>query len=488
MTGDTTSARFSRRRLLTLGGLGAAAAAVGGWSTWQAVGTSGSGDTAFAEPPVLASSGGVLDVTLEAAPGVTLAGRSTRALGYNGGSPGPTLLVRAGDTLRVSLRNRLDRPTNLHTHGLHVSPEGRSDNVFRVVRPGESADYEYLVPEDHPAGTFWYHPHHHGTVTDQVFGGLLGAIVVAGPDDPTVDRDRVLVVSDTTLTGDGTVAPAGHMDAMLGREGELVLVNGVQQPTLEVVAGSTERWRVVNTCVSRFLDLRLDGHSWQLLGYDGQALQAPRARDRLLLAPGNRVDVLVSPAEAGSTILRTLAHDRGDMGMGMGMGMGGSGGGDSSSETVLANVVVGSSGGSTRAVPWAGPGAAVPDLRGAVVDRSRTVTMTGGTMGMGMTEFGFDGQTFDPARVDQRLQLGTVEEWTLVNTTTMDHPFHLHVWPMQLLGSDPDPPDWRDVVIVPARAEVTVRVPIRDHGGRTVYHCHILDHEDLGMMGVVEAS
>ena len=100
--------------------------------------------------------------------------------------------------------------------------------------------------------------------------------------------------------------------------------------------------------------------------------------------------------------------------------------------------------------------------------------MTGGMgMGMGGMEFGFDGRTFDPARTDQELDVGTLEEWTIRNATMMDHPFHLHVWPMQVLDA-PDvdsagPPDWRDTVIVPAGSQVTVRVAVRDFGGRTVY-------------------
>jgi FtsP/CotA-like multicopper oxidase with cupredoxin domain len=124
------------------------------------------------------------------------------------------------------------------------------------------------------------------------------------------------------------------------------------------------------------------------------------------------------------------------------------------------------------------------------VDNRRTITFTMG-MGMGDMSFGFDGREFDHSRVDQRLNLGTVEEWTIANATPMDHPFHLHVWPMQVVEAPyldaTGAPDWRDVVIVPARSQVRVRVPIADFGGRTVYHCHILDHEDQGMMAIVEA-
>ena len=481
MAGEVT-----RRQALGIAGLGAAATVAGAVGTWRTFGP-GSGLSAlggaFAEPPVLRGAGGTLEVTLRAAAGVPVDGRRTRALGYNGSSPGPTLVVRPGDVLRVRLENALDATTNLHTHGLHVSPEGNGDNVFRAVEPGTSADYEYRVPADHPAGTFWYHPHHHGMVADQVFGGLFGALLVTGPDEPDVARERVIVISDTTLTSTGDVAAVGHADAMLGREGELVLVNGRRRPRIALSAGTTERWRVVNACASRFLDLRVDDHPWGLLGYDGQGLHAPLDRESVLLAPGNRADLLVRPTGTGSTTLRTLAVDRGGMGM-----MGGSA---TSAEVELATVDIGAGG------PGTGSGAAawptLEDLRSAPVDRRRTVTMTGGMgMGMGGMEFGFDGRTFDPERTDHELALGTVEEWTIRNATMMEHPFHLHVWPMQVLDA-PDldsagPPDWRDTVSVPAGGQVTLRVAVRDFGGRTVYHCHVLDHEDMGMMGTVQAG
>jgi FtsP/CotA-like multicopper oxidase with cupredoxin domain len=178
--------------------------------------------------------------------------------------------------------------------------------------------------------------------------------------------------------------------------------------------------------------------------------------------------------------------------------MGGSG---TSAETDLATLRVADRAGgampSSALLPgWMGTSGAVADLRGAAVDGHRTITFTmgmGGGMGAGGgMSFGFDGQAFSPDRVDQQVRLGTIEEWTIVNASPMAHPFHLHVWPMQVVASADLPtsgrPDWRDVVIVPPRGQVTVRVRFADFGGRTVYHCHVLDHEDHGMMGIVEAS
>ncbi|HEX2893366.1 MAG TPA: multicopper oxidase family protein [Marmoricola sp.] len=484
------SAELSRRRALQIAGLGAAAAVAGGVGTWRDLiapaseGLVGRGGDSLREPRVLRSSNGSLQVRLRAATGATVAGRRTQALSYDGTVPGPTLHVRPGDQLEVALVNDLGAATNLHTHGLHVSPEGRSDNIFRTVAAGATARYVYDIPNDHPSGTFWYHPHLHGSVANQVFGGLYGALVVAGADEPEVDRERVLVVSDTTLAGDGRVADVSGPQVMAGREGGLVLVNGQLMPRIDLAAGTLERWRVVNACASRFLRLALDGQTFGFLGYDGQALGAPREEETVLLAPGNRADLLVRPNGTGDAKLRTHAVDRG----GMGMMSGGPAG--TSQAVELATVRIA---GPVVASPRKSPATVFPerrDLRGTSVDRRRTLSFTMG-MGMGMS-FGFDGREFDASRTDQRLRLGTVEEWVIGNDTPLDHPFHLHVWPMQVLeapGTDPTgPPDWRDVVIVPARGRVRVRIPITDFGGRTVYHCHILDHEDRGMMGVAEAS
>lgn len=185
---------LSRRRALQLGVLGAAGTTVGGFGLAREM-TSGfipSTGAALAEPPVLRSDGGRLAVQLEAASGhARVAGRDATVLSYNGGLPGPTLHLQPGDRLQVRLVNGLDAPTNLHVHGLVVSPEGNGDNVFVTVEPGQSFDYDYQLPDDHPSGVYWYHPHHHGMVADQVFGGLYGAIADPDPTPtPTGTRCR----------------------------------------------------------------------------------------------------------------------------------------------------------------------------------------------------------------------------------------------------------------------------------------------------------
>jgi FtsP/CotA-like multicopper oxidase with cupredoxin domain len=489
---------ISRRSALTLGGIGVAGTVVGGagllWRQPESGPRGGTpaGSTAapsgeqLRQPAELSSVDGVLQVRLDAAPGqVRIGARTATTLGYNGGLPGPTLRLRAGDRLRVNLHNGLSDPSNLHVHGLHVSPEGNGDNPFVMIEPGHSFDYDYRLPADHPPGLYWYHPHHHGFVADQVFGGLYGAIVVEDPEPVEASRERVLVISDLTLDGSGHVAPATPAQRLRGREGQLVLVNGQRNPALSILPGERERWRIVNACVSRYLRLRLDGQRMQLLGIDSGRFQAPRDVEELLLAPGNRADLLVTAA-AGQAVLRALPFDRGSMAGMMG------GGGTPTDEVELATLDVA---GEQVAAAAAVPGRPAPrDLRGSTVTARRELTfrmgMGGGMGGGSAMSFTINGRSFDGERVDTTVQAGSVEEWLLTNASPMDHPLHLHVWPMQIVqdnGRAVESALWQDVVNVPARGQMRVRIAFDDFAGRTVYHCHILDHEDKGMMGVIEA-
>lgn len=486
---------LTRRQALQLGLLSAATLGAGGVGLWRATtgartpsepGTEATPNQhELREPPVLASQGGLLAVELTAAERlVDLAGTRARALTYGRTIPGPTWRVRPGDTIQVRLVNELDTATNLHVHGLQVSPARNGDNPFLRIEPATGLDYEFRLPHDHPSGTFWYHPHLHEHAADQVFGGLYGAIVVAGDDDVVVPRERVMVISDVSLSSDGSIRRTTRAERLAGREGDLVLVNGQHQPRLTTRPGEVERWRIINACTSRYLDLALDGPDVRVLAMDAQRL-GQQTDGRLLLAPGNRTDLLVT-ARDGIGELRTVGYDRGSPMMGMR--------GDSSSAlsgpVVLVTLV-------TAGAPATSPrpsaaSVAPPDLRSRAPERHRELTITMGMgMGMGGMTFGFDGRAFDHRRTDQKVNGGGMEQWTIRNPTPMDHPFHLHVWPMQLVevnGAPLTDPTWRDVVNVPASGQVTVRIDFTKVTGRTVYHCHILDHEDLGMMGIVEVT
>lgn len=432
------------------------------------------------QPVLLDSSHGRLEVELTAAAGVRLAGRDTRALGYNTISPGPTLRVRPGDELAVRLTNHLDQPTNLHTHGLRVSPQANGDNPFVRIDPGASFDYLIRVPKDHPSGTFWYHPHHHGMVTDQIFGGLAGALLVeplpGQPPDLAAATDQVLVVTDITLTDDGRVATPSTMDRNMGRQGQLVLINGQHHPTIPVDHDEVQRWRIINACVSRVLVLRLQGHQLLQIAHDGTFLSELTPKDQVVLGPGNRADVLVRPTTPGHYELTAEPFQRGSM----------DGKPIVSEFAALATMAVSDK----TAMPMSLPGplpVETPSDGPVVAHRQIAFQMSMGAAGEAAT-FLIDGRTFDPDRDDQATTLGAIEEWTITNTTQMAHPFHLHVWPFTVLAnSDGTTPLGvaQDVVLVPAQGWVRLRIPFTRFAGRSVYHCHILDHEDLGMMATV---
>lgn len=435
---------------------------------------------AWVEPLVLTSASRVLEVEMRVEEdSVAVAGGTARMLAYHGTVPGPTLHLRPGDTLKVRLVNAMATPTNLHTHGLDVSPAGAGDNPFVSVAPGETYDYRFVLPLDHPQGVFWYHPHRHGTVADQVFGGLYGAIVV-DRHDWTEAAPRIVLISDTTLAG-GRVAAPTDAERTQGRIGETVLTNGKVAPRLAAKPGSTERWLVINACVSRYLDLDLGGREVTVRALDAGAVEPPRRVDRLVLAPGNRADLEVIIPQAQVDLV-SHAYAIGHAGHGMMRGRV-----SQPEDAVLLTLVPDPAATARRG---AGPAAASsPDLRERPVDGERTLELGMG-MGIGGMRFLIDGREFDPERTDQAVAQGAVERWTLRNTTPMDHPFHLHVWPMQVVrrgGVDVEGVEIRDVVDVPAGEEVVVRIAF-GRVGRSVYHCHILDHEDAGMMGVVEVT
>ena len=490
-------AELSRRQVIILGGIGAGVVVAGGATALLLTGrpeqpstpaassspsAASPGTGTLTEPPTLSSSGGRLELELSATPAtVAIGGTAVHAIAYNGTLPGPTLRLRRGDRVSLRFANGLTAPTNLHTHGLVVSPEGDSDNVFIMIDPGGTHDYEYVLGADHPPGVFWYHPHHHGNSAEQLFGGLYGAIIVEDEQPIEVARERVLVISDIGFDSTGALEVASNMTRMQGREGGVVMVNGQVGGTLVARGGERERWRIVNACASRYLRLRLDGQSLTLLGIDGGRFDEPREVEEFVLTPGNRADVLVTMVE-GAAVLRTLPFDRGSAGMGA-----------PASNTTGADLATLTVSGGTAAVASPIPTQPVQrDLRLESISGSRTITlaMGGGGRGGGM-RFTIDGAEFDHERVDTEVASGAIEEWEIVNTSTMDHPFHLHVWPMQLVevnGAPVAEVDYRDVVPVPANGRAIVRIAFEGLTGTTVYHCHILDHEDQGMMAVIRTA
>lgn len=461
-------------------------------------------------PTIYRSEGGDLEVDLTASQSqVTLGGRSAKLMAYNQQVPGPQLQVRPGDRVQIRFTNALDQPTNLHYHGLHLPPTGLADDPFRTVAPGETAQYEFQIPDQHPSGFFWYHPHQHGLVAQQVFHGLAGTILVRGEDEaPELQsaQEAVLVLQDFDLDRRGQVQEPMPPFRMWGRQGSLITVNGQTQPRFSLPQDGLLRLRILNASASRVYQLQLADHPWWLAATDGLSLAAPFSQESVILAPGERADLLVPGDQSpGSYALLSLPYDRGIAAMAKSMGH--------SVDTVLVEepqtIAILDYGTSGDASPGnTSPGNTSSGSGEAGTVRTVTIPTTLGTVETlpepsivreFVFDHGIDPETHDPFlingrafghhRVDVQAQVGTMEDWVLINKAGMDHPFHLHTNWFQVISRNGQPEPlraWRDTVNLQAYETVRIRIPFRDFVGKTVYHCHILDHEDQGMMGIVE--
>ena len=429
-----------------------------------------------------------MDLEAKAQP-VQLGSRTANLLAYNGQVPGPPLEAKPGDKVQIRFTNQLNQPTNIHHHGLHIPPSGSGDDVFLEISPGQSHTYEYQIPDNHPAGTFWYHPHKHGLVAEQLFGGLAGLFIVRGELDkiPEVKaaKETFLVLKDFALDSNGNIADTGHMAAMTGRAGGLLTASGQINPSVAIAKGGLLRLRLLNASPSRFFRLSLEDHSMHLIATDGGAISSPVELSDIVLAPGERAEVLVQGNQKlGDYRLINQPFNPAQGGM-MG-GMMSRNQSSNSAETVATLTYDGES--DEMSLP--SQLIAVEPLPEPQTTRRFTLNhgMGGGMMGGGMV-FMINGQSFDPSRIDTKVRLGTVEDWEITNTGSMAHPFHVHTNKFQIIsqnGQLAPYPAWKDVVSVSPGETVRIRMPFRDFTGKTVYHCHVLDHEDRGMMGTLE--
>ena len=399
---------------------------------------------------------------------------------YNGTVPGPTLELREGDRVVIHFRNDLPEETTVHWHGLQI-PVDADGSPFHPVEPGGRRDYAFTIREG-TAGTYWYHPHPHHATGRQVARGLYGAIVVRAADDPLPAslREQLLIFSDNRILPDGRVhltepgTPEGRVDQENGREGDLLFVNGHVMPTLSIRSGEVQRWRLINASAARVYRLALPGHTMLHVGSDGGLFERPLEVKEILLAPGERVELLVRGTNApGSRVsLTALPYDRyipqtrpKDW--------------ERSRELLALQYSV---------EPPMAPIALPAQLRHVpALDTTRATSRRLMVLTQGM----INGRMMDMARVDERAPLAATEIWEIENLVGMDHPFHLHGFQFQVLDRNgvPEPyRSWKDVVNVPKHETARFIVRYEHHPGKWMYHCHILDHEDHGMMGVLEVQ
>jgi len=445
---------------------------------------------AFADPVEMRNFStvpGIVEVDLEAAPAwVNVNGTMANLLTYNGSYPAPTIRVKKGDTLKVHFKNSLPtmganilgherEMTNIHTHGLHVSPSGNSDNMMVMLMSGDTFDYEYDLSKQDPGTLNFYHPHTHGTVAEQYWGGMAGALLVEDDITPlSAYETHLMVIKDITLSGNAPEPYTSMMDYMHGKEGNTVMINGQVNPVLNIKPGQVQRWRVVNACNARFLKLSLEGHTIQIIGTEGGLLNKPYPVSSILLSPGERLDILVKANQTSKSYrLLSLPYSR----------QGNTGG---QQVTLM-----------TLSYKGARTNDAVPSvINPEAVRISPMIAKTERlVLSMGQGKGYINGISFTMENYFAiHSHLNTYEVWEIVNQSGMDHPFHQHVNGCQVLsitGGDAsyasfltNTPAWKDVVIVPKWGSVKILVPVMDYSGMAMFHCHIIEHEDIGMMGV----
>ena len=429
----------------------------------------------YAEPPVLQAKDGVLETTFDVATdSFEVGGTKVQGMGYAGQLLGPTLLVAPGDTIKIDLKNGLAEETNFHTHGLHVSPQGISDNVLRVMEPESDNSVVIELPMDVAPGTYWYHAHLHGLTEPQVFSGLAGALVVDGlterlPADLQDVPEHLVALKDLQLDSSGAIETENiDSNAPTTRT-----VNGLVNPVLDAQPGGTQLLRLANLSADIWYRLKMDGTSFTILAEDANPVSTVTQADELVLPPGKRFDVLVRWDDPGRYRLRTLKYETGSAG-------------DSYPERVLATVVVAGDAVAPVAMPTSmGP---APDLADAPIAQHREVVFSEDPK---TNAFLINGQVFNMDDVMYTMKLDTVEEWTIRNTSDEEHPFHIHVNDFQVMSVNgkAQPGDGlQDIVALPPKGEVVIRMRLTDFVGKYVFHCHILNHEDNGMMAVVEVT
>lgn len=445
------------------------------------------------EPPAATDTSttpGVVQVRLEArlAP-VNVNGTTATLMTYNGSFPGPTIRVQRGNTLNVTLRNGLPETsgtnmlgflrnrTNLHTHGMHVSPKDPGDFVMYSLASGETHEHSYDTSMQPSGALNFYHPHVHGTVAEQYWAGLVGALVIEDETPLLAPYEtHLLILKDIALTG---AEPSPHSmmrDYMQGKEGSIVMVNGQVNPRLLMRTGQVQRLRILNASNARFYRLAIENHQMYLIGTDGGLLDRPYPVSELLMSPGERADVLVTGNQpSGNYRLRSLPYTRTGM---------------MASDTItLMTVTYSGSQSPAQTIPVSvNPSASRinPDSVGMTPERTLVLSM-------GQGNGYINGQTFDTDPYMIMSEMGMYEKWTIVNQSMMDHPFHQHVNAGQVLsvsGGDSgysslytSIPAWKDVVLIPKNGSATILVPVMDYDGMAMFHCHIVEHEDIGMMG-----
>jgi FtsP/CotA-like multicopper oxidase with cupredoxin domain len=428
----------------------------------------------------------VFDLEVAAGTSEFIAGQRTPTWGVNGPYLGPTLRADLGDEVLVNVTNNLDEQTTMHWHGMHL-PGAMDGGPHQLIDPGTTWSPTWTI--DQPAGSLWYHPHQLGKTAEHVYQGVAGMFLLDDPESQALDLpddygvdDIPLIVQDKAFNDDGTLEHREPLGSQVGVLGDEILVNGTHDPYFEATTRLV-RLRVLNASNARVYRLGFtDDRPYWLIGTDSGLLEAPAERTRLQLSPGERAELVVEVSPGDQTTLRSFAPE-----LGMSFPYSRMNGGDdtfdilqirgadqlSESPPLLAELV----------------SLDLPDE--AEASNTRRFELGGFSR--------INGERMRMHVIDERVTVGTTEIWEIHSDANTYHNFHIHDVHFAVLdidGSRP-PPDlrgWKDTVYVAPGSTVRVITRFEDYtdpDSPYMFHCHVLMHEDRGMMGsfvIVEAG
>jgi FtsP/CotA-like multicopper oxidase with cupredoxin domain len=436
------------------------------------------------------------------------------AFSYDGREDPPVIRANPGEDIRLTYINEMsthsheiciDGPcknmTNLHFHGLHVSPDAPQDDVITMMAmPGQSLHYVVNIPSDQPPGLYWYHTHPHGESYQQDLDGMSGAIVIDGIEQYVPElrrmRERILVLRDQVI-GKGDPATAAVMrqvelstktcDVATATPERAFTVNGTLRPQIPIAPGEHQFWRIVNASPDLYADLQVDGEQLEIVALDGMPLAFHNPAHRIefashvLVPPAGRVEAIVTGPRGGSRAsLRTLCFDTGPDG-------------DPNPAMVLADL---------ENVPQLDPGprttpvnARLPVFRPLPPSLIERVELASPDFVVHFTEdnkgFYINGRKYGPSDPPMiTVSTGAFHHWRVTNDTHEVHPFHIHQVHFLIYARNGIPlkrPEWLDTVNVPVEGNVDLVMDFTDPiiRGLSVFHCHLLSHEDKGMMAKI---
>ena len=397
----------------------------------------------------------------------------TRTWGVNGAFLGPTLRATRGEKVRIEATNDAGEATSLHWHGMHL-PAAMDGGPHQMIEPGETWKPHWRI--DQPAATLWYHPHLHGKTASHVYKGLAGMFILDDPEESALALpktygvdDLPLIVQDKKFDGRGQLDGGHSILSNLGTMGDEILVNGTPSPYVDVTS-ETVRLRLLNGSVGRAFNFTFDDErTFEVVATDGGLLDGPVRLDRLQLAPGERAEIVVRFTAGEQVVLRSEKLSDG----------GGRFAGSDSRFDVL----------QLRAASSLTPSPATPARLTAIerLDPDGASTVRD----FDMQGVSINGHTMDMSRIDFAVSLGTTEIWRVTNTDGSHHSFHVHDVQFQVLdidGEDPPPvlSGWKDTIWLPSNEPVRLIMRFSDYADPDtpyMFHCHMLQHEDQGMMG-----